>query len=89
MIWERIPLTYWEYFPKSDRMIEDFILEATQYCRIRRIKPATLGAYAVKDKTVFKRLTTNGNVGVQTIKRIQDYMAANPVATPTPEKDVA
>lgn len=60
--------------------IDAFKSEASAYCHRAGIKLATLGAYAVGDKTVFSRLDRGGNVGVVTLKRILDYMADNPRA---------
>ena len=72
--------------------IDSFIAAAEAYCARANIKLATLGAYAVGDKTLFDRLRSRRNVGVMTLQRVLDYMEANPreAGSPdTPHKDVA
>lgn len=82
--WERNPLPNYEYIPNDVGMINAFITDATAYCARRGIKLATLGQYAVRDKTLFNRLSTGGSCELRTIMRVQTYMAENPPAATVP-----
>ncbi len=81
-------------------MIDDLIRDARAYCDARGIKLATLGAYAVGDKTLFGRLESGGECLPRTARRVREYMADNPLPvsistpeatpdTPEPEADAA
>ena len=65
-------------------MIDEFIIEARRYADARGIKLATLGTYAVSDKTLFARLENGGDCRVKTINRVRAYMAQNPIPAGQP-----
>ncbi len=71
-------------------MLNQLITDAEIYCAARGIKLATLGAYAVGDRTLFARLGRGGECLPSTVDRVRRYMAENPTAqTPTPNEDAA
>lgn len=65
--------------------ISQLLTDASAYCEAKGIQLSTLGAYAVKDNGFFSRLQSGGEALPRTIRKVRDYMAANPPAQKNPE----
>lgn len=59
-------------------MLDQFLKEARAYCAARGIKLETLGYYAVSDSKLFPRLESGGECLPRTMRRVREYMKANP-----------
>lgn len=66
----------------AHKFIEDFRSRCRAYCNARGIKTSTLGAYALKDRDFIARLEKSEPRFIRSMKRIDEYMQANPVDEP-------
>lgn len=63
-------------------LISHLIADASKYCDAKGIKLSTLGARALNDTRFFARLQSGREALPRTIRKVRDYMAANPATPP-------
>ncbi|WP_126975598.1 hypothetical protein [Frigidibacter oleivorans] len=59
-------------------LIAAFVAECRIYCQRRGISLGTLGSYAASNSKLFQRLEAKGECELRTMRKIREYMQANP-----------